>query len=491
MYRPGRPPQLTLPRPRGGVALNRIEPIMSAICSPRVLPVSLRLGACALACALTGGAALANQSFVSSGAGLTLGPVYNRNNIGSAGFNPAGGLRLVGPHEQWRVGLLDGGMRYEIGTVDDLKHVTDQVRADIDAVKTDISLDALANANAALARLNGTYLPQLEAGTRLSLQGRASLLAPVLMRSQTLRGVLALAADVQVQGAGQFRRSDAVLTQPTPTHLNYSLTTASAFDVKLARVTHISLGYSTDVSHWLPEVVRKLGDGGQLDLGVRLNSYRARLERQTVALVDASGSSTSFDLGSRANRTQAKATALDLGIMWGDAHCQLGATVYNIGSPRLRYPDPLPDGNAANRAAAATLIAEGRISALDAVSLKPHAVLEASVFSSNRRWLLQTSLATNATPDFVGELQRYATLAVAYNAERYEGDYGALLEYIVPSIRLGVRRNMAGSRLASTALGLSWGVFSIDLSASQKSVNVDGSKAPRAAGVAVAVEEKF
>jgi hypothetical protein len=34
-------------------------------------------------------------------------------------------------------------------------------------------------------------------------------------------------------------------------------------------------------------------------------------------------------------------------------------------------------------------------------------------------------------------------------------------------------------------------VFSIDLSASQKSVNLDGRKAPRAAGVTVAVEEKF
>jgi hypothetical protein len=296
---------------------------------------------------------------------------------------------------------------------------------------------------------------------------------------------------VQAQGSGKFRRSDAKLITPTLANPRYAVTTASAFDVRLARVTHLSLAYGADITHWLPAASRSATDTGQLDIGVRLNNYRARLERQTVAFVDAAGNSVDIRLGDRSNRSAASASALDIGLMWGDEHYQIGATVYNIGSPRLRYPDPTLDANLANRDAALQLLAEGRIGQIDAVALKPHMVLEASVFSANRRWLMQSSLATNATPDFVGEPQRYGTLAVAYNADRYQGDFAALLNYIVPSVRLGVRRNMVGSRLSVTGLGFSWGIFSLDISASQKSINVDGSKAPRAAGVAFSVAEKF
>jgi hypothetical protein len=447
----------------------------------------LRLSLLALACAATG-PALANQSLMGAGAGLTLGPVYNRANIGSSAYNPANVNRLVAPDETIRLGVFDAGARYEVGTLDDLKGVTDQVRADIDNARL---VGTQAAAEAALNRLNSVHLPTLAAGARLSAQGRASLLAPVLIRSDTLRGTFALAADVQMQGSGRFRRSDAVLVNPTPTNLKFGVTSASAFDVKLARVTHASLAYGADITSWLPASARTPTSSGQLDIGLRLNSYRARLERQIVGFVDAAGNTSDIKLGDRSNRSSASASALDVGLMWGDEHYQIGATIYNIGSPKLRYPDPTTDLNQANRDAALKLLAEGTISQLDAVALKPHMVLEASVFSANRRWLMQSSVATNETPDFVGEAHRYGTLAVAYNADRYEGDFATLLNYLMPSVRLGVRRNMVGSRLSLTSLGVSWGVFNLDVSASQKSVNVDGSKAPRAAGISLSVAEKY
>jgi hypothetical protein len=429
--------------------------------------------------------ALANQSLMASGAGLTMGPVYNRANIGSAAYNPANAARLAAPDENFRFGMIDLGARYEMGTVDDLKAITDQVRADIDSAKL---VGTQAAAEAALARLNTVHLPKLEAGARLSSQGRASLLSPVLIRADAIGGAVGFAADVQVQGSGRFRRSDAVLVNPTLANPRFAVTSASAFDVKLARVTHLSLTYGADITHWLPDTARTTADSGRLDIGVRLNNYRARLERQVITFVDAAGNTRDIRLGDRSNRNYANASAMDLGVMWGDEHYQIGATLYNIGSPKLRYPDPTVD---ANRDAIAKLILDGSISPLDAVALKPHIVLEASVFSANKRWLMQSSVATNATPDFVGEQQRFGTLAVAYNADRYQGNFASLLNYIVPSLRLGVRRNMVGSRLSLTSIGASWGIFSLDFSASQKSVNVDGSKAPRAAGVSFTVAEKY
>lgn len=429
--------------------------------------------------------ALANQSLMASGSGLTMGPVYNRANLGSVAFNPANATRLEAPDEHLRFGMVDLGARYEMGTIDDLEAVTDQVRADIDSAKV---VGTQVAAEEALARLNAVHLPKLEAGARLSSQGRASLMSPLVIRADSIGGAFAVSASVQLQGSGRFRRSDAVLINPTVANPRFAVTTASAFDVKLARVTHLSLTYGADITHWLPDAARSTAEGGRLDIGVRLNNYRARLERQVVTFVDAAGNTSDIRLGDRNNRNYANASAMDLGVMWGDEHYQIGATLYNIGSPKLRYPDPTVD---ANRDAMAKLVLDGAISPLDAVSLKPHMVLEASVFSANKRWLMQSSMATNATPDFVGEQQRFGTLAVAYNADRYQGDFATLLNYIMPSVRLGVRRNMVGSRLSLTSIGASWGIFSLDISASQKSVNVDGTKAPRAAAVSFTVAEKY
>jgi hypothetical protein len=371
--------------------------------------------------------AQANQSLMTSGPGLTFGPVYKRANLDSTVFNPANGRRLLLTDEVLRLGIFQGAGRFEVGRLDNLRQVTDLIRADVDAVRQTTSLTP--------------------------------------------------------QAAKDLVRSTA------PRH--DTLTTASAFDGKLARVTHASLGYSTELTRWLPTALSRVAGSAQIDVGARLNVYRAQLERQLVALVDPNGNAISFDLDTRSNKTQSSAAALDFVLMWGDEYYQLGATLYNLGSPKLPYPDPVLDASGVNSAAAQSLIDGKVITRLDAVVLRPHAVLEASVFSANRRWLMQSSLATHQTSDVVGEPQRVGSLALAYNAERYASLPGSLFNVIAPSARLGLRRNLVGSRLSIVSLGMSWGVFSLDLSSSQKSINVDGSMAPRAAGVAFSVAEKF
>jgi len=66
-----------------------------------------------------------------------------------------------------------------------------------------------------------------------------------------------------------------------------------------------------------------------------------------------------------------------------------------------------------------------------------------------------------------------------------------LLHYIVPSVRLGLRKNLAGSRLGSTGLGFSWGIVNLDFHQSQQKVSADGGSVPRSAGASLSVTEKF
>lgn len=496
--------------------------------------------------------AQANQSLSTTGYGLTVGPVFNRSNIGSAAYNPANALRLVGDDEQLRLGYLQFGARYELGPVDDVQKVSDQIQADIDAAQN--ANDATQAVDLA-RRINSTYIPALQTGARVNVQAQASLLAPVLWRTEKLPGVWSFNLNTQAQAGGVFRGDDmsvlvrfsstdssingsrlsvpvealgsqlstlqAAASSTDPTTQNaalqslsgllsaadqatlsrllsatasgstvstrFSVTSASAFDFKIAQVNQLSLGFSADVTDGT--ALKALTPSGRLDAGVRMSIYQARLYRQLAAIVDADGNGNTIEISSdRTYQRNATALGLDLGLMWNDTNYQLGASLYNLNRPHLDYPSPAEDSNLANRNAAQQLAASGQISLDDRVELKPHLVLEGSLFSSDRRWMLQGSYALNRTTDFVGDPHRRFTVSTSFNAERFDSGW---LDYLVPSVRVGYQRDMVGSKLSTVGLGLSWGVLNVDLTRSTQKTEADGSSVPRAAGVSISLAEKF
>ncbi|RZS47426.1 conjugal transfer protein TraF [Sphaerotilus mobilis] len=440
------------------------------------------LAAAALALCATGLPAQANQSLFTPGYGLTVGPVFNRNNLSSAGYNPANAVRLVDADESVRFGLMQAGAQYTLGEIDDLQKQLDAMDAAVQAAR-----DQPLTAQARVDQIN-TLLPNLEKGARIHLAAGGSLLTPLLIRSVRLGGVFSVVANAQVQVAGQFLGRDAELAVDAGNQ-TVGLKTRSGFDVRVARLTQLALGYGTELTRRLDINANR----GQLDAGLRLNVYQAKLYRQVVGFTDENGNGNSGSGGSTFSQDSvdsrsASAVGVDLGVAWTATNYQLGATLYNIGQPTFRYPDPLQDTSAVNRYAAAGLSAE---QANAQVALKTHLVLEGSLYSDNKRWLGQTSLALNETPDVVGEPQRLASLSLSYNAERFEGSFGTLLNYIVPSVRLGLRKNLAGSRLGSTGLGFSWGIVNLDFHQSQQKVSADGGSVPRSAGASLSVTEKF
>jgi F plasmid transfer operon, TraF, protein len=425
--------------------------------------------------------AQANSSLFTPGYGLTVGPVFNRNNLSSVGYNPANAIRLVDAEESVRFGLLQAGMQYTLGDIDDLQKQVDAIDSAVSAARSQplTAQDRVAEVNA--------LLPAMSRGARVHLAAGGSLLTPVLIRSEWLDGVFSVMANAQLQVAGQFQGREAEVAS-NGSGVPTGLKTRSGFDVRAVRLTQLSLGFGSDLTRRLDIDANR----GGLDAGLRLNLYQARLYRQVVGFTDENGNG-SGDGGSgysqdSADQRDATAVGLDLGVAWTTTHYQVGATLYNIGNPTFRYPDPLLDASAANRYAAGGLSAED---AQASVALRTHLVIEGSVHSENRRWIGQTSLALNETPDVVGEPQRLATLSISYNAERFDGPLGTLLNYIVPSVRLGLRKNLAGERLGSTGLGLSWGIVNLDINQSQQTVSANGSSLPRSAGVSLSVAEKF
>jgi len=510
-----------------------------------------RFALTALALAVLPVAGLANQSLSTSGYGLTTGAVFNRANLGSAAYNPANAMRLIAQEDTVRMGFFEVGARYEMGNLNDVVGLRDSIKADISSAPTTVK-----GAEALAGRITNTYIPALNTGAHLSTQGRASLAAPLLLRSrENLPGVWSFNANAQAQVSGKFRGTDVgilvklksggvaanvevpvtklltdgvlsdledaanardvdafrtatqnLITQVTDSAdqaklqqvvnnavggaaigAQFSARTGSAFDFKAAEVNQISLGYAYDLTRHTPAGMRELLPDGKLDVGVRLNAYQANLYRQVMALVDENGNANTVDFTADKNfHSSAAAVGLDLGLLWSDANYQFGATLYNLNSPKFVYPSPLNDSNAANRFAANRLNAAGQLQLEDSVVLKPHVVLEASVYSADKRWLFQGSMGMNETTDFVGDAQQIATLSASFNAEQMSGWYS-----LIPSVRVGLRQNLVGSKLTTIGLGMGWGAFNLDMNFSTQNVQADGVAVPRAGGVALSFAQSF
>ena len=213
------------------MTFRSISSFSSKSSSPKPGRPALRPLAAALLLLAAGGGVQANQSLFSPGYGLTVGPVFNRNNLNSSGYNPANALRLVDAEESVRLGVFQAGAQYTLGDVDDVQASLDRIDAAVSAAR---SAATPAAAQAQVDIVNA-LLPTLDRGARFGVAGGGSLLTPLLIRSERLQGVFSLQANVQAQAAGVFYGDTAVLVGPVgaPT----GLSTASAFDVKAATIT--------------------------------------------------------------------------------------------------------------------------------------------------------------------------------------------------------------------------------------------------------------
>ncbi|MEY4754655.1 MAG: hypothetical protein RJA44_2330, partial [Pseudomonadota bacterium] len=270
-----------------------------------------RFALCALSMALLPLCASANQSLSMVGYGLTTGPVFNRSNVGSAAYNPANALRLVADDEQVRLGILEFGARYEIGAVENVVNLKDSIQADIDRARlsndaatvqslatniNSVYLPALESGARGSIQAKGTLLTpllwrteqlpgvwSLSANAQLQASGvfrGADMQASVLFSSSdptvngqrlnvSLTGLGSRLTDLQAaatsNNAAQQQTalqsltgvvSDPALLQAiinstgsgNAVGTTYAVTSASAFDFKVAQVNQISLGFSREVT---------------------------------------------------------------------------------------------------------------------------------------------------------------------------------------------------------------------------------------------------
>lgn len=401
----------------------------------------------------------ANAGLIGTGFSMTTGFVNNPHNLHSVNFNPAGADFLVPKDKTIRMGLLGNWSgQYEFGDANQIKDSMDKLNTITKKIYYN-PVDLIADIDS----LQSEVLPSLENGGQLSTGTNFSSPAlPVVWRSEQLKGTLYFGLDFETQFSGKFKTATI-----KPNNTFTGIETNSGFDLRVVQLIHPTVGYASQPFEELKDVKERFG---RVDVGGRLHLYSAVTMRDyklvSSNIVDNLNfpSASSFDWG------------IDLGIMNTYTNYQFGATVYNLNSPKLKFPD------LANNAAANAQASIGKISLNGESTLIAHTVLEASVFDESKSFILQGSHALNATTNLVGDECQYTTLSAGF----YPRFSNSILNFITPQFRIGFRKNNVGSQLNTMSYGLSmFNGLNLDFWRSNQSYEDTNGKIPRNMGISL------
>jgi F plasmid transfer operon, TraF, protein len=418
--------------------------------------------------AIMGGLAWANQSLVGAGYSMSTGYVTNPYNLHSANHNPAGLQFLIAPKSSIRIGYLLPNLsaQLEVGDATGMKDAIDRID-----VLTKKTYTTQTEVDAAKAEING-LLPKLENGGQIALGANITPLAtPFVWRNETLRGALSFNFDAELQLRAQFLSAPVV---QTGSGSNLQLQTNSGLDVRAVLLQRYAFGYGgTPWAEW-SDVASKWGG---VDVGGRVSLLSASARRD-YKLSSTDSSTNASDLPSATS----SALGLDLGLMNTHESFQVGMTGYNLNTPSFKFAD------LSNSAAIAQQQA-GKLSLSETAQMKAHWVLEGSWFSTQRSLTVQASHALNSTTNLVGEDKQYSTLSVGY----YPKFDNSVANFFTPTLRAGLRKNQAGSKLTTTSVGLTlFRALNLDYWASPESTSFEtGKTMPRTVGFSVGLTSSF
>ena len=223
---------------------------------------------------------------------------------------------------------------------------------------------------------------------------------------------------------------------------------------KSTRLSEVNFGYSDFV--WGNE-------HGSLFLGLEAHVYAMGLSRLSVRFGDITDSNELFDQIRTADFRNDTRLGLDIGALWVAENYQLGVQVTNSNEPKFQFPDVNLGPYTSQRVI--DFLQQDQTYKMDR-QLK----LEGSIFTTDRRWSAHLGVAVDPATDALGDDYQWLTASVGYTNEGWW----------VPSVRLGLRENLAGTRRRYAALGATFfKIVNFDIASSFDTVRIDGQDLPQ------------
>ncbi|GFE84830.1 hypothetical protein GCM10011487_68300 [Steroidobacter agaridevorans] len=425
--------------------------------------------AAAVGAALFSCASLAAPGFVDAGPNLSDNGASGAWTSLYATRNPAGSEFAIAPDASFRMGILSSiGIGMEVGPVDNFSDEIDDLTDALD--RDDLTLS---EGNALVERFNAILDPLSRDGYVKVHGGVQVPLFPMLYRSSL--GVFTLDANLSAQA--RLGLLDAPLTYNS---VSEEVETASAAYVKAGQVNEIALGYSRPV--WQQP-------GRRVIVGGSLRYLQAKLSKQVVALESIEDDEDVQDVledSYDANERKSSNVTVDIGAIYDADNYRVGVTLANLTEPDFEYGAigancELLSGSAQYNCFSAAYFSN-RIALNETWTLERLATVEGALFFASGRGSLAASVDLNDVHDPVGDLNQNAKVALGYKTQTNW----------LPDLRVGYRKNLAGSELSSASLGFTFfGAVHFDVSCSLESTDIDGSSVPRTAAFNLGFEMSY
>jgi hypothetical protein len=414
--------------------------------------IAAAVGAAVFSCA-----SFAAPGFLDAGPNLTDSGASGAWTALYATRNPAGAEFAIAPDATYRFGILSSlGIGMEVGPVDNFSDEIDELIDQLD--RDDISLS---EGNALVERFNGILDPLSRDGYLKVQAGVQVPLFPILYRSKL--GVFTVDANISAQGRLGFL--DSPLTYNP---VSQEIETASAAYVKAAQIDELAVGFSRPV--W------KAG-AGQLIVGGKLRYLQATLSKQVVALESIEDDEDVEDVlkdNYDVNEHDSSNATLDLGAIFNGSNYRVGVTLANLTEPDFEYG--AIGSNCDSRSGSAqyncytAAFYRDRIALHETWTLERLATVEGAMFFAGGAGVVSASVDLNDVHDPVGDLNQNLNVALGYKTQTHW----------LPDVRLGYRKNLAGSELSSASVGFTFfGAVHLDVACGLESTEIDGSSLPR------------
>ena len=241
---------------------------------------------------------------------------------------------------------------------------------------------------------------------------------------------------------------------PVTNAVRFALENDSSMVTKSSLMTELNVGYSRRA--WS-------NSEGSLYLGAEAKLYLMRLSRLSVRFGDITDTEALFDAIRDQDFRDDNRLGVDIGALWVADNYQIGVQLTNVNEPNFEFPEvdlgPYRD--------------EGIIEFLQddqSYTMDRQLKLEASLFTSDRRWSAHLGVDADAATDPMGDDFQWMTLSAGFTTD----------SWWIPGARIGYRQNLAGTELKYLSIGLTaFKIVNFDIASALDTVSIDGTTLPQ------------
>jgi len=407
---------------------------------------------------------MAASNIIPVGSNLGYGDASNKHTVFSSSANPAWISGNLHQETNWGMGLTAGGRFKQESFNDVYESYTDNVEPLLEGFDTG-SGSAITKAEPLKDEVNKLILQTRDT---FYAQQDVNFSLPVVFTASDWGGF-----GIEISGNGSARQQ--LLSSDIPVDIKTSyliqnpnadvddviengLIVQSALYLKTAVYSEAALVYGRQFYH---------NDQGRLSVGVRAKMMQAKLVKSINSLsnylqASADGSditdTISDDLDAHTDLEDTEsAFGVDIGATWFADNWMAGVVLTNINSPSFHYNEL---GVGSSDQAFIEKLYAGQINLAEELELKPQARIEGAAYSENRNWTIGASVDANAVNDLMGQEYQWATLSASYASTAVSEEWYMSL---VPDVRIGYRKNLAGDERGYITPGFTWGPLSLDL----------------------------